>query len=59
MKIELFEKFLDGLRNYINSESQKGKNVFIYEEKPNPPELFEKLDIKVELDKHKEIILQE
>ncbi len=59
MKIELFEEFLDGLRNYINSESQKGKNVFIYEENLNPPKLFEKLNIKVELDKHKEIILQE
>ena len=59
MKIELFEEFLDSLRNYINSESQKGKNVFIYEENLNPPKLFEKLNIKVELDKHKEIILQE
>ena len=59
MKIELFEEFLDGLRNHINSESQKGKNVFIYEENPNPPKLFEKFSIKVELDKHKEIILQE
>ncbi|TKJ22114.1 MAG: hypothetical protein CEE43_07815 [Promethearchaeota archaeon Loki_b32] len=59
MKIELFEEFLDGLRNHINSESQKGRNVFIYEENPNPPKLFEKLSIKVELDKHKEIILQE
>ncbi|MBA7647162.1 hypothetical protein ES703_54932 [subsurface metagenome] len=59
MKIELFEEFIDGLRNYINSESQKGKNVFIYEENLNPPKLFEKLNIKVELDKHKEIILQE
>jgi len=59
MKIELFEEFLDGLRNYINSESQKGKNVFIYKENLNPPKLFEKLNIKVELDKHKEIILQE
>ncbi|MCK4371358.1 MAG: hypothetical protein KAV01_01905 [Candidatus Lokiarchaeota archaeon] len=59
MKIELFEEFIDGLRNYINSESQKGKNVFIYEENLNPPKLFEKLNIKVEIDKHKEIILQE
>ena len=59
MKIKLFQEFLDNLRNYVNSESQKGRSVFIYEEKPNPPELFEKLDIKVELDKHKEIILQE
>jgi len=59
MKIELFEEFLDGLRNHINSESQKGKKVFIYEENPNPPKLFEKLSIKVELDKYKEIILQE
>ena len=59
MKIELFEEFLDGLRNFIISEFQKGKDVFIYEENPSHPKLFEKLGIKVELDKHKEIILQE
>jgi len=59
MKIELFEEFLDSLRNYINFESQKGKNVLIYEKNPNPSKLFKNLDIEVELDKHKEIILQE
>ena len=59
MKTELFEEFIDNLRKYINTESQKGKNVFIYEKNLNPPNLFEKLNIKVELDKHKEIILQE
>lgn len=59
MKIDLFGKILDNLRNYINSESQKGKNVFAYQENPDPLKLFENLNIKVELDKHKEIILQE
>jgi len=59
MKIKLFEEFLENLKKYINSESKKGKDVFIYERNPNPLKLFEKLDIKVELDKHKEIILQE
>ncbi len=59
MKRELFEEILENLRNYITSESQRGKNVFIYQENPDPLKLFEKLDIKVELDKHKEIVLQE
>ena len=59
MKIKLFEEFLDNLRNHVNSESQKGKNIFIYEKNPNPPKLFEKVNIKVEIGKHKEIILQE
>ena len=59
MKIELFQEFLGNLRNYVISESQKGRNLFIYEKNPNPSKLFENLNIKVELDKHKEIILQE
>jgi CO dehydrogenase/acetyl-CoA synthase beta subunit len=59
MKIDLFEEFLENLKNCINSESQKEKNVLIFEKDPNPPKLFEKLGIKVQLDKHKEIILQE
>ncbi|MFX1329044.1 MAG: hypothetical protein ACFE91_13035 [Promethearchaeota archaeon] len=59
MKIKLFLKFLDDLRNFINSESQKGKNVIIYEKNSNPLQLFENLNIKVELDKHKDIILEE
>jgi len=59
MKTELFEEILDNLRNYITSESQKGKNVINFQENPEPLKLFEKLNIKVELDKHKEIVLQE
>jgi len=59
MKIELFEEILDNLRNYITSESQKGKNVFIYQKNPDPLKLFENFNIKVELNKHKEIVLQE
>ncbi|MFX1309072.1 MAG: hypothetical protein ACFE8C_05180 [Promethearchaeota archaeon] len=59
MKIELFEEILHSLRDFITSESKKGKNVIVYEKNPNPSKLFEKLGIKVELDKHKEIILQE
>ena len=59
MKIEIFEKFLSNLRNYINSEFQKGKNVIIYEKYSNPPDLFYDLNIKVELDKYKELILQD
>ena len=59
MKIDLIEEFLKNLKKYISSESQKGKHVFTYKKNPNPPKMFEKLDIKVELDKHKEIILQE
>ncbi|MFW9880583.1 MAG: hypothetical protein ACFFG0_46535 [Candidatus Thorarchaeota archaeon] len=59
MNIKLFEEFFENLKNYINSESRKRKNVFNYEKNPNPPNFFEKLNIKVELDKHKEIILQE
>ncbi|MFX1568316.1 MAG: hypothetical protein ACFFCV_08100 [Promethearchaeota archaeon] len=59
MKRELFEEILDNLRNYITFESQKGKNVFTYQINPNPHKLFENLNIKVELDKYKEIVLQE
>ncbi|MFX0082013.1 MAG: hypothetical protein ACFE94_09695 [Candidatus Hodarchaeota archaeon] len=59
MKINLFEEFRENLENYINSESQKEKDIFIYKKNPNPTNFFETLDIKVELDKHKEIILQE
>ncbi|MFX1389918.1 MAG: hypothetical protein ACFE9Z_07655 [Promethearchaeota archaeon] len=59
MNIKLFEKFLNDLRDYINSESQKGKNVIIYEKKEIPSNLFKKLNIKVKLNKLKEIILQE
>ncbi|MFW9943264.1 MAG: hypothetical protein ACFFFT_19670 [Candidatus Thorarchaeota archaeon] len=59
MKIEIFEEFLENLRNYIDSESQKGKNVYVYKKDPNPPKLFEQVAIEVELNKHKEIILQE
>ncbi len=59
MKTELFEEILDNLRNYIISASQKGKNLITYQENSEPLKLFEKLNIKVELDKHKEIILQE
>jgi len=59
MKIELFEEILDNLRNYITFESQKGKKVITYQINPNPLKLFEKSNIKVELDKHKEIVLQE
>ncbi|MFX1462572.1 MAG: hypothetical protein ACFFBF_05925 [Promethearchaeota archaeon] len=59
MKIKLFLVFLDDLRNLIDSESQKGKNVIIYEKNPNPLKFFEHLKIKVELDKHKDIILED
>ena len=59
MKTELFEEILYNLRNYITSESQKGNKVFTYQENPEPLKLFEKLNIKVELNKHKEIVLQE
>ncbi|MFX0021781.1 MAG: hypothetical protein ACFE9S_05610, partial [Candidatus Hermodarchaeota archaeon] len=59
MSIEIFKNFLHELRTYINSASLKGKKVVTYNINPNPSELFRKLDIKVELDKHKEIILQE
>jgi hypothetical protein len=59
MNIKLFEEFLNNLRNAINTESQKGKSLIIYKKKDNPPSLFKKLNIKVELNKHKEIILQE
>ncbi|MFX1343647.1 MAG: hypothetical protein ACFFAI_00970 [Promethearchaeota archaeon] len=59
MKIEIFEEFLEKLRNYIDSESQKGKNVYVYKKDPYPLKFFEQVAIEVELDKHKEIILQE
>jgi len=59
MKTELFEEILDNLRNYIISVSQQGKNVYIYQENPDPLKLFEELNIKVNLNKHKEIVLQE
>jgi hypothetical protein len=59
MQIKLFLEFLDDLRNFINSESDKGKNVFVYEKNSDPLKLFENLQIKVELNKHKEIILEE
>jgi CO dehydrogenase/acetyl-CoA synthase beta subunit len=59
MKIELFEEFLENLKNYIKSESQKGRNVYVYKENQNPSKFFEQFAIKVGLGKHKEIILQE
>ena len=59
MKIKLYLEFFDDLRNLINSESHKGKTVLIYEKNPNPPKFFEQLRIKVELDKHKDIILED
>ena len=59
MNIETFEKFINNLRNYINSESQKGQNVQIYKKDENPLKFFEELNINVALDMHNEIILQE
>ncbi len=59
MSIEIIEKFLNNLRNYIDSQSQRGKKVLIYEKKINPLKFFKNSNIEVELDKHKEIILQE
>lgn len=59
MKIDLFKEIVETLKNYINHESQKGKNVYIYKEYSNPTKFFEQYSIKVELDKYKEIILQE
>lgn len=59
MKIKLFLEFIDDLSNFIDSETHKGKNILIYEKNTNPLKLFENLDIKVELDKHKDIILEE
>ncbi len=59
MNLEIFENFLNELRDYLNSGSKKGKNVLFYEIDPNPSRFFKKLNIKVELGKHKEIILQE
>ncbi|MFX1378233.1 MAG: hypothetical protein ACFFA4_03995 [Promethearchaeota archaeon] len=58
MKLKLFLEFLNNLRNFIDSESQKGKKVFIYEKKSDPLKFFENLQIKVGLDKHKDIILE-
>ncbi|MFW9828134.1 MAG: hypothetical protein ACFFEY_11105 [Candidatus Thorarchaeota archaeon] len=59
MKIELFEELLSNLRNYMQLESQKGKNVLIYEKRINPLDYFKSLSIKVKLNKYKDIILQE
>ena len=59
MNIEIFKEILDTLRNYIENQSSKGKNVFAYENNPNPQKYFESLGIKVGIDKQKEIILQE
>ncbi|MFW9969806.1 MAG: hypothetical protein ACFFDF_06365, partial [Candidatus Odinarchaeota archaeon] len=58
MKFKLFLEFLNKLRNFIDSEYNKGKKVFIYEKNPNPLKFFENLEIKVELNKHKDIILE-
>jgi CO dehydrogenase/acetyl-CoA synthase beta subunit len=59
MNIEIFDKFINNLRNYINTESQKGLNVLIYEKNHNPTKYFDDLNINVALEMHKEIILQE
>lgn len=59
MNITLFEEFLDNLSNYIDSKAQEGKSILNYERNTNPLQFFEKVNIKVELDKHKEIILQD
>ncbi|MFX1419194.1 MAG: hypothetical protein ACFE9N_09770 [Promethearchaeota archaeon] len=58
MNIKLFLDFLDDLRNFIDSESQKGKNVLIYQKNSDPIKFFDNLHIKVELEKHKDIILE-
>jgi hypothetical protein len=59
MKIELFEELLGNLRNYTQLESQKGNNVLIYEKRINFLDYFKSLNLKVELNKYKDIILQE
>ncbi|UCC18730.1 MAG: hypothetical protein JSV62_11565 [Promethearchaeota archaeon] len=59
MKSKLFLEFLVNLQNFINSEFDKGKNVFTYEKKSDPLKFFENMQIKVELDKHKDIILED
>ncbi len=47
------------IREFVNEEVQKGKEVKIFEKYSNPLEFFERFNIKVELDKYKNIILQE
>ncbi|MFX0145820.1 MAG: hypothetical protein ACFE9C_17275 [Candidatus Hodarchaeota archaeon] len=59
MKINLFLEFLNKLRNFITSESDKGKNIIIYEKTSDPLKFFDHSQIKVEVDKHKDIILED
>ncbi|MFX1573425.1 MAG: hypothetical protein ACFFB0_11800 [Promethearchaeota archaeon] len=59
MRIDIFKQVLNNFRKFIISESEKGKNLIVYEKKSNPVEYFEELDIQVKLGKYKDIILQE
>jgi len=53
------KNILEDIAKYIEGESQKGKELTIYKVKDNPPEYFKEINIKIELDECKEIILQE
>lgn len=56
MKIE---EIFNNIRNYIEVLSQKGIELSIYERDTNLSKYLKYFQIKVELDKHKDIILQE
>lgn len=56
MKIE---EIFNNIRNYIEVLSQKGIELSIYERDSNLSKYLKYFQIKVELDKHKDIILQE
>lgn len=51
----IFEK----ISAFVEKEIQEGKKASFYKNSPDPIRFFKKFDIKVELDKCKEIILQE
>ena len=53
------KNILEDVREFLESESRKGKKLACYKVKDNPPKYFKEINIKIELDDCKEIILQE
>ena len=53
------KNILEDVREFLERESRKGKKLTSYKVKENPPKYFKEINIKIELDECREIILQE
>lgn len=54
-----YEPVIKRIRHFFNNESQRGKNLIIYQGNPNFSNFLANYDIGVALDHYKEIIIQE